>query len=118
MEILVPWAGVLLISEMLIDLLCLIGSVRWFVTNDEHKASFPVRLAVAMIFLHAVRVLVFVLGRVGPWFDFDVRPEYRVLHAERWSWEGVYFSAVMAGLSVIVVITIWVYMRLRLRNKS
>jgi hypothetical protein len=62
--------------------------------------------------LHALRVLIFVLGRTGPWVDFDVRPEQRSSHAARWTWDQVYFAATLSVLGVVGVLVIW---RLRRR---
>jgi hypothetical protein len=64
-------------------------------------------LAAAAIF-HALRVLVFVIGRVGPWINFDVRPEHHEAHSDTWTWTGVYFAGIMAVLGVIGVIIIWI----------
>lgn len=105
------WASVLLILELLIDTGWLASSVLWWIGNDKGRASVPLRLAAAGIILHAVRVLVFVLGRAGPWVNFDVRPEYRAEHYARWSWVGVYFAAIMALMGVLGVIIVWVLRR-------
>ncbi len=114
LSVFVLWVSILLIAESLIDLSCLLSSVSWWISNDKKKASKPLRFAAAVIIAHAVRVLIFVLGRVGPWIDFDVNLEYRALHYTRWSWGGVYFAAIMSVLSVFVLIVIW---RLRRRAK-
>jgi hypothetical protein len=53
-----------------------------------------------------LRVLVFVLGRTGPWLDFDVRPAYRATHDARWSWFGVIFAATLAATGIFAVIAI------------
>ena len=109
------WVSILLIAELFIDLGCVLSSITWWISNDKNKASIPLKFAAAVIIVHAVRVLIFVIGRVGPWINFDVRPEYRTLHDARWSWFGVYFAAVMSFLSIIVLIVIW---RLRRCAKS
>ncbi len=114
LSIYVSWVSILLIAEFLIDLGCLLSSIFWWINDDENKASIPLRFAAVVIILHAVRVLIFVLGRVGPWIDFDVRPEHRALHYTRWSWTGVYFAAIMSILSVFVLIIVW---RLRRRTR-
>jgi len=113
--VLVLWVFILLIAELLIDVGCLLTSVNWWISNDESKSSIPLRFGAAAVLLHAVRVLIFVLGRIGPWINFDVRTEQRALHFTRWSWFGVYFAASMSVLSVIGVIIIW---RLRRRIKK
>ncbi|MDH3650383.1 MAG: hypothetical protein OEQ53_11910, partial [Saprospiraceae bacterium] len=94
--IFVIWVFCLLLLELLTDLLCLLASIRWWISKDMAKSRAPLRLAAGVVVIHAIRVLVFVLGRIGPWIDFDVRPEQRALHDARWSWEGVYFAAAMS----------------------
>jgi hypothetical protein len=107
LSVFVLWVAVLLIAESLIDLGCVVSSLSWWIRDDETRASVPLRFAAAVIIVHAVRVLIFVLGRIGPWVNCDVRPEYRALHDTRWTWFGVYFAAVMSALSIIVLIVIW-----------
>jgi hypothetical protein len=63
-------------------------------------------MTAAVIIVHAVRVLIYVMGRAGPWINFDVRPENRALHHTRWTWEGVYFAGSMSAFSVIVLLFI------------
>ncbi len=116
LDVLVLWVSVLLIAEFLIDLGWLSSSIFWWISNDENKASIPLRLAATAIIVHAMRVLIFVLGRVGPWIDFDVRPEHRALHDTRWSWSGVYFAAILSVLGVIGVLIIWTLRRRAKRN--
>lgn len=111
LEVLVLWVSALLIAEMLLDAACLLSSIRWWITNDKNNDRIPLRLGAAAAILHAVRVLIFVLGRIGPWIDFDVRPVHRALHAARWSWEGLYFAAIMSVLGVIGVLIIWTFRR-------
>jgi hypothetical protein len=111
MTVLVPWVSALLLAECLLDVTTVLGSVRWWVTRAEGHARFPLRTCAAAVILHAVRVLIFVLGRVGPWIDFDVRPEHRALHSARWSWGSVYIAAVLAALGVLGVLIIWKYRR-------
>jgi hypothetical protein len=117
MDILVLWVAILLIAEMVIDAGCLLSSVRWWVANDESKASLALRTGAGAAILHAVRVFIFVLGRFGPWINFDVRPEHRALHYTRWSWGWVYFAAIMSILGVIGVVIIW-RLRRRARKKT
>jgi hypothetical protein len=117
LDVLVLWASILLIAEFLIDLGWFLSSIFWWISNDENKASIPLRLAATAIIVHAMRVLIFVLGRVGPWIDFDIRPEHRALHDTRWSWAGVYFAAVLSVLGVIGVLVIWILRRRAKRKK-
>jgi hypothetical protein len=114
-EYLVLWVFSLLIAEMVVDLACFIASVWWWITNDQANDRIPLRLGAAAAILHAVRVFIFVLGRTGPWINFDVRPEHQALHHLRWTWFWVYFAAILSILGVIGVIVIW---RLRKRYLS
>ena len=107
LSVLVWWVSILLIAEMVLDTGWLLGAIGWFITNDERKSRITLRLAAAAIVLHAVRVYIFVLGRVGPWIDFDARPAHRALHHTRWTWGGVWFALIMATLGVIGVIIVW-----------
>lgn len=111
LRILTPWVSVLLIAEFLVDLTCAIFCVRWFIFNDASHDRIPLRLGAAAAILHAIRVLVFVLGRIGPWINFDVRPEHHELHYTRWNMGQVYFAATMAVLGVMGVLVIWYYRR-------
>jgi hypothetical protein len=114
-EVLVLWVSILLIAELLVDAACLVGSLRWLITSDADKAGTALRFGAAAALLHAFRVLIFVMGRVGPWINFDVRPEHRAQHAARWDWGWLYFAAIMSVLGVIGVIVIW---RLRRRARK
>lgn len=113
LNILVLWVSVLLIAECLIDFACLVSSIRWLISNDELKASIPLRLGATTTILHAIRVLIYVLGRTVPWINFDVKPEQRALYITNWFW--VYFAAILSILGVVGVIVIW---KLRQRTKK
>jgi len=115
LDVNVLWVSVLLVAEFLVDLSCFISCIIWWIKNDESKASVPLRFGAAAVILHAVRVLIFVLGRTGPWINFDVKPVHRAFHATRWTWAQVYFAAIMSILGVMGVIIIW---RLRRRAKK
>lgn len=104
LEVLVWWVSALLILELLIDLACMFASVKWFIANTKNEDRIPLRLGASAAILHAVRVLIFVIGRAGPWIDFDVRPGKEAMY---WNWELVYFASVMSVLGVIGVIVIW-----------
>jgi len=65
LDVLVLWVSVLLITELLIDLGCLLSSIFWWIDNDKNKARIPLRLGATAAILHAVRVLIFVFGRVS-----------------------------------------------------
>jgi len=116
LDIFVIWVSILLIAELLLDLSCMLSSVRWWIYNDRAKARVALRVGAAVTILHAVRVLVFVIGQVGPWINFDVRSEYHAEHSETWTWAGVYFAAIMSVLGVIGVIIIWILIRRAKKN--
>ena len=105
--ILVWWVSLLLVAEFLIDLGCASSSVAWWISNDARMDKIPLRLGAAAALLHAFRVLIFVIGRVGPWINFDVRPEHRALHYTRWEMGQVYSAAIMSILGIIGVVVIW-----------
>ncbi|WP_273565688.1 hypothetical protein [Maribacter halichondriae] len=112
LETLTWWASALLLLELLIALACMVSSVKWFIRNDQSEDHIPLRLGAAITILHAFRVLIFVIGRAGPWVDFDIRPGKEALH---WNWELVYFAAVMSVIGILGVIIIW---RIRRRSKK
>ena len=105
LEILVLWVISLTILESIIDFSCIIGSLRWLISNDALKATIPLRLGAAAALLHAIRVLIYVLGRTGPWVNFDVKPIYHSTYSVEWFW--VWFAAILSVLGVIGVIVIW-----------
>lgn len=111
------WAAGLLLLEFLILGAALLGAVRWFVSSDGKHDRFPLMVIAAGIFLHAFRVGIYVLGRIGPWKDFEIRPEYRALFAGGWSMFWVIFTAVMSVLGMIGVIIVW-RMRKKQRGKN
>lgn len=101
---LVWWVAALTVVEFLIDLACLSASLRWLVTAERSHSRPALRLGAAAAIFHAFRVLIYVLGRVGPWVDFDIRPEMRSTYTYDMFW--VYFAATLAALGVIGVIVI------------
>jgi hypothetical protein len=90
-------------AELSLDIATLGASIRWWMTSTRRHRQLPLRLAAAAIILHAVRVTVFVLGRFPPLKDFDVRPERRASHDQRWNWAQVSFAAVMSVLGIVGV---------------
>ena len=104
-EYLVLWVFILLVVEFSVDISCIAGSIRWLISNSERDATFPLQLGAAATLLHAVRVLIYVLGRTGPWVNFDVKPSYHALYSFDWFW--VWFAAALSALSIIGVIIIW-----------
>ena len=105
LDTLVLWVIYLTLLESQIDFSCIIGSLRWLVSNDALKATVPLRLGAAAAILHAIRVLIYVLGRTGPWVNFDVKPIYHSTYSVEWFW--VWFAAILSVLGVIGVIVIW-----------
>lgn len=102
-----PWVVALTFVEMALDAVTMIGSLRWWVSRSTPHSRLPLRSASAATLLHAARVLVFVLGRTGPWVDLDVRPEQRAGHGERWTWSQVVFAGVLSILGVVGVVVVW-----------
>jgi len=105
LEMLMPWVSLLLMFELAIDLAWLFQAANWWISPDRQKIKKTLNLAAAAIILHAIRVHVFVMGRYGPWIDFDHKPEYRPLLYSEWGW--LYFAAGMSVLGVIGVIVVW-----------
>lgn len=101
------WVIAMTFVELSIDIACLVTALRWWLANDSRFDSIPLRLGAAAAILHAIRVLVFVLGRTSAFLNFDVRPEYHSSHGERWSWFWVYFAAALSILGILGVVIIW-----------
>jgi hypothetical protein len=118
LEELALWVSVLLLAELLIDFGCIFCSVRWWISEDKSYARLPLRLGAAAAILHAIRVLIYVLGRVGPWTDFDLHPAQRALHSGDWSWTWLYIAAVLSVLGVIGVLIIWAIQRRAKRKRD
>ena len=107
------WVVALTVMEMVVDVVTVVAAARWWRTRAADHARLPLRVGAVATCLHAARVLVFVLGRTGPWVDFDVRPEHRADHRRRWSWAQVVFAGVMSTLGIIGAVTVW-----RVRRRS
>ena len=107
LQVLMPWVSALLLLELAIDVAVLGWSIRWWVAASPDHDSIPLRLGAAAALLHAFRVLVFALGRVEPFLNFDVRPEHWAEHGGRWSWGQVYFASTLSVLGVLGVLIIW-----------
>ena len=104
---LMPWVFFLLILEMFIDLAVIVTALPWLIQSDPERSSTPLRFGAAAALLHATRVMIFALGRVEPFLNFDVRPEQRALHHTRWTWNEVYFASALSIAGIIGVIIIW-----------
>ena len=106
------WVAVLLVAEMLVDITCLLSVIRWWIYSGDIPARrLALRLTVAVVVLHALRVAVFVVGCIGPWIAWDVRPEYRVDHASGWTWTGFWIAVIGAITSLLTVLVVWFVMR-------
>ena len=111
MTILMPWVSTLLVLEFLLDVGTVLGSAWWWIAGSEARAWLPLRIAAVATILHAFRVLTYVLGRTGPWVDFDRRPVYRDITPPEWTW--VIFAAVLSVLGILGVAIVWHYRRTR-----
>ena len=110
LDVLVSWVVALLFLEMVIDAVAMLICLHWAIAANRKDTDKVLWATSAVIIVHAVRVAIFVLGRTGPWIDFDIQPAARALHAARWTWGGVYFAGTMATISVIGLI-IFLYVR-------
>ena len=111
------WAAILLIVESLLNIIWLGASLRYGLSKSTYQLRPVLRAATAAIIFHALRVGIFVIGRTGPWKNFDVRPEYWATHVETWTWTGVYLAGTLSALSVVAVIVIW-YFRKRTTSST
>ena len=104
-EVLANWVIVLTFIEMAIDALCILFSFHWLLRNSKSSKSISLRLIASAVIFHAFRVLIYVLGRTGPWINFDVKPEYRSAHNVDMFW--LYIATFLAVLGILGVIIIW-----------
>lgn len=111
LRVLVTWVAALLFLELLIDLSCFITSIPWWISKQKQKSRLPLILGATAAIVHAVRVLIFILGRIGPFINFDVRQEQRELHASRWNWNQIYFAGALSILGILGVIIIFILMK-------
>ena len=105
------WVVILTFIEMLIDFSCVIFSIKWFLKNNNQDIRISLRLGAAAAILHALRVLIYVLGKLEPLRGFGVRPEYRTDGPVDLFW--VYFAAILSILGIAGVIIIWLIRRKR-----
>ncbi|KPK11174.1 MAG: hypothetical protein AMJ68_06660 [Acidithiobacillales bacterium SG8_45] len=111
LQTLVPWVNFLLMLELIADGIAMVVCAAWAISGRPEQVRAVIRATTAVVIIHAVRVLIFVLGRTGPWVDFDVKPEARAQHADSWTWGEVYFAGSMSAISVIALIVFWIYWR-------
>jgi len=106
LHVLRSWVVALTFVEMAVDIVTIGGALRWWMTRSAVQEEVPLRAGAIATLLHAFRVFIFVLGRTGPWVDFDVLPEQRASHRDRWTWTQVMFAASMSVLGVIGVFVV------------
>jgi len=99
---------------MTIDALCIIFSFQWLIRNSKTHKSISLRFGAAATVFHAFRVLIYVLGRTGPWINFDIKPQYRHEHTVDFFW--VYFAAILSVLGILGVMIIWIRIKRAKRN--
>ena len=100
------WVIVLTFVEMIIDISCIIYSLKWLVSNSNRSKSRALRLGAAAALVHAFRVLIYALGRTATFHNFDVKPQFRTTHHVDMLW--VYFAATLSVLGILGVIIIWI----------
>ena len=103
----VPWVGFTLYVETGVIVIALVTIVVWFVDPNDRRTTAAFWATAMLVLVHAFRVAIFALGRTGPWFDFDVRPEFRANHSELWTWGEVYFASAAALLSLAITFVVW-----------
>lgn len=108
------WVIVLTFIEMTIDILCIIYSSHWLFRNSNSSKSIALRLGAFAAIFHAFRVLIYVLGRIGPWINFDLKPQFQSTHHANMFW--IYFAAILSILGILGVITIWIIIRHKGKN--
>jgi len=113
LQALVWWVSALLVLEFLVNVGTFLSAIWWWIAGTEARAWLPLRFTAAAVIVHAVRVLIYALGDVGPWPHFDVRPAYRATQVVDPTW--VIFASTMAALSLVALLIIW---RVRRRMRS
>ena len=113
LRMLVWWVSALLVLEFLLNVGTFLSAIWWWIGGTETRASLPLRFTAAAVIVHAVRVLIYALGDVGPWPHFDVRPAHRTTQVVNPTW--VVFASTMAALSLAALFVIW---RVRRRARS
>jgi hypothetical protein len=104
-EQLAVWVIILTFLEMTIDLLCIIFSFQWLFNSSERVKKISLKFGAAAAIFHAFRVLIYVIGRIGPLRNFDLKPHFRQSQNVEIFW--VYFASGLSILGIIIVIIIW-----------
>ena len=102
--ILALWTKILTIIEMIVDILCIFFSFEWLRKSEVKFKIVSFRLCEIATLFHGFRVLIYILGRIGPWKDFDKTPEFRLQGTTNTFW--LYFAGILSVVGVIGVISI------------
>lgn len=102
--VLALWVKVLTFIEMSIDISCIIFSFKWLLNCTKRNKTISLRLGATVALFHALRVFIYVLGRIGPWKDFDKTSEYRLTGDVNLFW--VYFAGILSVAGVLGVLLI------------
>lgn len=116
LRILELWVNVLTIIEMIIDAVCIVFSLKWLLRNTVAAQTISLTLGATAAIFHAFRVLIYVIGRLGPWKNFDVKPAFRASAGTDIFW--VYFAGILSLLGLLAVILIWIIRKKRRRYSS
>ena len=112
-RVLKRWVTTLAGIEFGVDLLALFASLRWWRCGSAVGRRPALGVAAVAAVVHAVRVAIFLLGRTPPLKDFDVRPEYRAEHDQRWKPWHLWFAGTLSASSLAVVFAFWRRLRRR-----
>jgi hypothetical protein len=112
-EVLAGWVIILTFIEMAIDLFCINFSFKWLFNNNLKSRKYALRLGASAAIFHAFRVFIYLIGRIGPWYNFDVKPQFRSSHDVDMFW--VYFAVTLSVLGILGVIVIWIKTKNRKR---
>ena len=104
-ETLAIWVITCTFIEMIIDLSCIAFSLLWLTNTYPDSKKMALKLGAAAAIFHAFRVLIYVFGRVGPFHDFDLKPQFRYTQDVEMFW--VYFASILSMLGVLGVVIIW-----------
>lgn len=102
--ILALWTKILTFIEMIIDLLCVLATFKWLKESELRFRSISLWLGSTVTIFHALRVLIYILGRVGPWKDFDKDPVYRLQGTTNTFWLLLAGSLSVVGVFGVIII--------------
>lgn len=107
LSILVPWVAASIVLELCVDVACFLTCIPWMISGDSNRDSVPLQIGALSTIVHAVRVLVFAMGRCDTrWKNFDVRVEHRAVQEGRGNLAQVYFASFMSLASLVVLVKI------------